>query len=70
MHIEKNVFNNLFNNLVKARMDLNEYFKHSKLELMEIGNGKVYKPKAKFSFAMEQKCTICEWMKKKLKNAR
>ena len=30
---------------------------------MEMGNGKIYKPKAKLSFIMDQKHIICEWVK-------
>ena len=73
MQIKKNVFDNIFNIMmdikgkskdnVKVRMDLKEYCKRPKLELLKVGNGKVYKPKAKFSFIMEQKCIVCKWVK-------
>ena len=70
MHIEKNVFDNLFNivmdikgkskNNVKVRMDLRGYCKQLELELVKISNGKIHKPKAKFSLTMDHKCIICE----------
>ena len=63
MHVKKNVFNNFFNTMIyikgedkdnfKLRMDLKEYCNQTELEFMEVGNGKIYKPKAKFSFTME-----------------
>ena len=49
---------------IKIRMDLKEYYKWPKLELLEACNSRIYKNKAKFSFTMEKKCTICEWVKK------
>ena len=74
-YIKKNVFNNLFNTLidikgkskdnVKGMMDLKEYCKWIELELVKVVNDRIYKPKAKFLFGMEQKHTICEWVKKK-----
>ena len=79
MHIEKNVFDKFCNTVmdikdksrdnINASMDLKEHCKWLELELMEIGNGRIYKPKAKFSLTIEQKCTICEWVKK-FKNAK
>ena len=56
MHIEKNVFDNVFNTVMdvkgktkdnaKARMDLKEYCRRRELELVDRGNGKLLKPKA------------------------
>ena len=73
MHIEKNVFDNIFNTVmdikgktkdnVKARMDLREYCKRKDLEIVESSNGKHFKPKAKYSFTMDKKKAVCEWVK-------
>ena len=73
MHIEKNVFDNVFNTVmdikgktkdnVKARMDLKEYCKRRELELQTRPNGKLIKPKAKYTFTLEQKRKVCEWVK-------
>ena len=73
MHVKKNVFDNIFNTVmdikgktkdnVKARMDLKEYCRRRELELQEHTNGKVYKPKAMFTFNKEQKRAVCEWVK-------
>jgi hypothetical protein len=73
MHIEKNVFDNVFNTVMdvkgkskdnaKARMDLADICKRRELELQYISDGKTIKPKAKYSFTIEQKRTICEWVK-------
>ena len=38
---------------IKVRMNLKEYCKQPKLELVEISNGRIYKLKAKFSFTIE-----------------
>ena len=50
MHIEKNIFGNLFNTIMdlkgkskdntKARMDLKEYYRWKELELIDRGGGK------------------------------
>ena len=74
MYIEKNAFNNFFNTMIdikgkskdniKARMDLREYCKQLELEFVDIGNGRIYKLKAKFSFTIDHKCIISEWVKK------
>ena len=55
MHIENNVFDNIFNTImdvknkikdnVKARMDLKEHCRWRDLELYELPKGKVVKPK-------------------------
>ncbi|XP_045831211.1 uncharacterized protein LOC123922548 [Trifolium pratense] len=73
MHIEKNVFDNVFNTVMdikgktkdnlKARMDLKEYCNRRDLELKEQNNGKIIKPKANYTFNLEQKRAICEWVK-------
>ncbi|XP_049410510.1 uncharacterized protein LOC125873672 [Solanum stenotomum] len=72
MHIEKNYFDNLFNTVmdvigktkdnVKARLNLPEHYRRSELHLQESANNKLPKPKASYSFTMEQKRRICEWV--------
>ncbi|XP_049368611.1 uncharacterized protein LOC125833494 [Solanum verrucosum] len=72
MHIEKNYFDNLFNTVmdvtgktkdnVKARLDLPEHCRRSELHLQESANNKLLKPKASYSFTMEHKRKICEWV--------
>ncbi|XP_016177767.1 uncharacterized protein LOC107620058 [Arachis ipaensis] len=65
MHIEKNVFDNIFNTVMdikektkdnaKARMDLSLYCKRKSLELSEQSGGKIIKPKANYTFTFQQK---------------
>ena len=72
MHIEKNVFENLFNTMmdikgktkdnVKARMDLKLYCRRPELELVE-RNGKFLKPKASYTLTKCQKEDVCHWVK-------
>ncbi|XP_072079067.1 uncharacterized protein [Arachis hypogaea] len=73
MHIEKNVFDNIFNTVMdikektkdnaKARMDLSLYCKRKSLELPVQSGGKIIKPKANYTFTLQQKRAICEWVK-------
>ncbi|XP_025649597.1 uncharacterized protein [Arachis hypogaea] len=73
IHIEKNVFDNIFNAVMdikektkdnaKARMDLSLYCKRKNLELPEQSGGKIIKPKANYTFTLQQKRAICEWVK-------
>ncbi|XP_028753509.1 uncharacterized protein LOC114713090 [Neltuma alba] len=73
MHIEKNVFDNLFHTVMdtkgktkdntQARMDLREYCRRIDDELVE-RRGKMVKPSAKYSLNLEQKRAICQWVKK------
>ena len=63
MHIEKNIFDNVLNmtmdikgktkDNIKARMDLKEYCKRRELELQELANKILLKPKAKYSLNLE-----------------
>ena len=72
MHIEKNVFDNVFNTVmdvkgktkdnVKARLDLKEYCRRRELHLQEMPNGKHVKPKAKFVLSKEQIRDVCKWV--------
>ncbi|PKU61615.1 hypothetical protein MA16_Dca027191 [Dendrobium catenatum] len=73
MHIEKNFLDNIFNTImdvkgkskdnVKARMDIKEFCRRKNLELVTTTDGKVMKPKAPYSFTLEQKRMICQWFK-------
>ena len=49
---------------VKARMDLKEYYRWRDLELYELPNEKVVKLKANFSFTLDQKRVVCEWVRR------
>ncbi|KAI0504324.1 hypothetical protein KFK09_015276 [Dendrobium nobile] len=73
MHIEKNFLDNIFNTImdvkgkskdnVKARMDIKEFCRRKNLELVTTTDGKLMKPKAPYSFTLEQKRMICQWFK-------
>ncbi|OMO58327.1 Transposon, En/Spm-like protein [Corchorus capsularis] len=72
MHVEKNVFDNVFNTVMdvkgktkdnlKARMDLQLYCKRPELEL-QTHNGKVFKPIATYALSSEHKKLVCQWVK-------
>ncbi|XP_021279209.1 uncharacterized protein LOC110412894 [Herrania umbratica] len=72
MHIERNVFENIFNTMMdvkgktkdnlKARQNLNMYCKRPELELVE-HNGKILKPKASYSLSKEERKIVCAWVK-------
>jgi len=72
MHIEKNVFDNVFNTVmdikdktkdnVKARMDLKVYCRRRELELQDQSNGKVIKPKAKYVLSKDQQNSVYKWV--------
>ncbi|PKU68934.1 hypothetical protein MA16_Dca002202 [Dendrobium catenatum] len=69
MHIEKNFMDNIFNTImdvkgktkdnVKVRMNIKEFCRRKNLELVTIIDGKLMKPKAPYSFTLEQKRSIC-----------
>lgn len=73
MHIEKNVFDNIFNTVMdvkgktkdnlKARKDLQLYCNRPNLELKVRGDGKIVKPKAAYTLSKEQRKLVCEWVK-------
>ena len=73
MHIEKNFFDNLFNTVMdvkekskdnaKVRLDLKNYCRRSELHLQQRSDGKFSKPKAKYTFTLDQRRQICEWIK-------
>ncbi|XP_057739900.1 uncharacterized protein LOC130957009 [Arachis stenosperma] len=72
MHIEKNVFDNIFNTVMdvkgktkdnaNAREDLKIICKRPNLELV-FENGKCKKPKATYVLDSQQRRTVCEWIK-------
>ncbi len=74
MHIEKNVFDNIFNTVMdvkgktkdneNARLDLELYCNRPELHLEKLPNNRVRKPKAKYTFSQDQKRAICEWVTK------
>ncbi|WMV38337.1 hypothetical protein MTR67_031722 [Solanum verrucosum] len=47
----------------KARMNIKEYCRRKDLWLQELQNGKIVKPKASFSFTLDEKREIIEWVK-------
>ncbi|WMV20526.1 hypothetical protein MTR67_013911 [Solanum verrucosum] len=47
----------------KARMDIKEYCRRKELWLQELQNGKIVKPKDSFSFTLDEKREIIEWVK-------
>ncbi|CAH9127397.1 unnamed protein product [Cuscuta epithymum] len=74
MHIEKNVFDNVFHTVmdtkgtknnkdgVKSRMDLKEHCSRPELELRVDNNGKLLKPKASFTCDNNQQRAVYEWI--------
>lgn len=72
MHIEKNVFDNIFNTVmdfkgtskdtVKARMDMADICRRPNLELKEV-NGKMVKPVAPYVLPVEKRLQVLQWLK-------
>ncbi|XP_020550342.1 uncharacterized protein LOC110012142 [Sesamum indicum] len=72
MHIEKNVFDNIFNTImdvkdktkdnVRSRKDLELYCSRTEMHLFEGANGKIYKPKAPYTLTKAQKKELCSWI--------
>ncbi|KAG8366038.1 hypothetical protein BUALT_Bualt17G0034500 [Buddleja alternifolia] len=72
MHIEKNMFDNVFNTVmdvkgktkdnVKARLDLQNICKRRDLELKEM-NGKYLKPKASYTLSKDERQIVLKWIK-------
>ena len=72
MHIEKNVFENLFNTImdtqktkdnIKARKDIEKYCVRPELHTYKECN-KVMKPKASYALSKTQVRKVCEWLTK------
>ncbi|KAK1413407.1 hypothetical protein QVD17_35180 [Tagetes erecta] len=73
MHIEKNVFENLFQTImdtpktkdnVKARMDVKEYCNRPSLHTWMRNNNKYMKPKASYTLTKPEVNEVCKWLKK------
>lgn len=72
MHTESNIFQNVFNTVMdvkgktkdnaNARLDLHVHCSRPTLELQNLNNEKVLKPKAQYTLNMNQKRAICEWI--------
>ncbi|XXG88832.1 hypothetical protein AAC387_Pa12g0989 [Persea americana] len=73
MHIEKNVFDNVFSTVMgvpgktkdndKARLDMKDIYKRPGLELYGTPNGKIAKPHAKYTLSKKQVEDVCTWIK-------
>ena len=73
MHIEKNVFDNIFYTVMdvkgkmrdnlKARADMKNICRHPLLELVEVSPKKFLKSKASYTLMREQLKDACEWCK-------
>ena len=73
MHIEKNIFDNIFYTVVdikgkmkdnlKARVYMKNICKQPLLELVEILSEKFLKSKASYTLTREQLKDVCEWCK-------
>ncbi|WJX83272.1 hypothetical protein P8452_65944 [Trifolium repens] len=73
MHIEKNVFENVFNTVMnvkgktkdndKAREDIAIYCKRNDLLLKTAPNGKVLKPRANYTLSADEAKSVCRWVK-------
>ena len=47
----------------KGRLDLVKICNRKELELVDIGRGKFFKPKAAFALTKSQRVTVCKWVK-------
>ncbi|KAK2417513.1 hypothetical protein QL285_039804 [Trifolium repens] len=73
MHIEKNVFENVFNTVMnvkgktkdndKARKDIAIYCKRNDLLLKTAPNGKILKPRANYTLSADEAKSVCRWVK-------
>jgi hypothetical protein len=73
MHVEKNVFENIFNTVMnvkgktkdndKARDDIWLYCKRNDLLLVERPNGKKLKPRANYTLSPDEAKSVCRWVK-------
>ena len=69
MHIEKNLFDNIFNTVRnvsaktkendQARMNLALYCRHVDLELKSEANGKLLMPKENYTLTIDQTKLVC-----------
>ncbi|XP_073221455.1 uncharacterized protein [Cicer arietinum] len=73
MHIEKNVFDNIFNTVMnikgktkdneKERKDLSLLCFRGDLEMQALPNGKMGKPKANYTLTSSDAKMVCKWLK-------
>jgi hypothetical protein len=73
MHVEKNVFENIFNTVMnvkgktkdndKARKDIALYCRRNDLLLKTLSNGKVLKPRANYTLSFDEAKSVCRWVK-------
>nr|XP_012567360.1 uncharacterized protein LOC105851255 [Cicer arietinum] len=73
MHIEKNVFDNIFNTVMnikgktkdneKARKDLSLLCFRGDLEMQVLSNGKMGKPKTNYTLTSSDAKLVCKWLK-------
>ena len=73
MHIEKNLFDNIFNTVMnvsgktkdndKARIDITFYYRRKDLELKSETNGKLLKPKENYTLTAHQTKLVSQWIK-------
>ena len=47
----------------KGRLDMAKLCSRRDLELIDLGGGKMFKPKAKYALTKKEKLAICEWVK-------
>jgi len=73
MHIEKNIFDNIFYTLMdrpnrskdnlKGRLDIQLYCQKPNLHLQQDMSGRVYKPKGTYFLYKKQQQEVLSWMK-------
>ena len=73
MHTERNVFMNVFNIVMdingkskdthNARIDLAEICNRKELELVDVGHGKFFKPKAAYAMTKSERLVVLKWVK-------
>ncbi|WJX35324.1 hypothetical protein P8452_23334 [Trifolium repens] len=73
MHVEKNVFENIFNTVMnvkgktkdndKARKDIALYCRRNDLLLKTLSNGKVLKPRANYTLSFDEAKSVLRWVK-------
>jgi hypothetical protein len=73
MHIEKNVFDNIFYTVMdcpnrskdnlKARLDIQLYCQKPNLHLQQDMSGRLYKPKGTYCLHKKQQQEVLSWMK-------
>ena len=71
MHVEKNIFDNIMKIVMdtdwtkdndKAKLDLAEYCKWPELNLQELRDGRLCKPKANYTLGSAKKQAMYRWV--------